>query len=120
MLRFVAAVMLTSTAATAQGIGYAEHDGVRLFTEKKCGEAISAVFSGEAPAIRDDQSLADYLNEIRSDLAIQGMAWGFILGFDTASGGLHEGDATTLERLRQSCAESPEKTAFEILDGFSR
>ncbi|MBN8187605.1 hypothetical protein JF540_12980 [Salipiger thiooxidans] len=95
---------------------YSDHSGVTLFTEHPCTAALAEI----------DQSLDRYadrgiagLKEASAAIASQGMAWGFILGYDTANGGLQGEEETTLVRLRMACADKPEATAEELLRGFA-
>ena len=83
--------------------GYAEHPGVTLFTEKPCTAAVAAI---------------DYDGNAMPALAEKGMAWGFLLGFDTAAGGISGDNETTLVRLRSACADSPDTPAIKLLEGF--
>lgn len=48
-------------------------------------------------------------------LANQAMAWGMLLGFDTALGGLARDGNTVLVRLRKACADSPTISASRLL-----
>jgi hypothetical protein len=91
---------------------YASHEGVTLFTQKPCQDVLT-LLDGDGPDIS-----AVGLQGVVEFMAFNGMAWGFILGYDTARGGLHIGEQTTLMRLREACASAPDKTAFEILEQF--
>lgn len=51
-------------------------------------------------------------------LPLQGMLWGFLLGFDQANGGLQGGNETTLSRLRKACSETPRAPAIDLLRSF--
>ena len=112
MNRTFAAAVSACIAAPAFAEGYAEHDAVRMFTESPCAEVME-LLDGDEP-----DPIAVGLEGMIAYFASYGMAWGFILGYDTARGGLHQGDETTLMRLREACEASPEQTAFEILEGF--
>ena len=112
MKNTLTAIAFVCIAGPSFAQGYAEHDGVRNFTEKPCTQ-IFEILEGEEPDI-----VSVGVNGMVDWMANYGMTWGFILGYDTARGGLHEGDKTTLSRLRVACEASPEKTAFEILESF--
>ena len=107
---FAATVACAAWPAIAQD--YADHDGVQMFTAAPCASVIE-ILETDAP----DPAMVG-LQGVVEHFAGQSMAWGFILGYDTARGGLHEGDKSTLARLREECAAAPEKTAFEILESF--
>lgn len=98
----VAAVIALGAPIPAPA-SYSEHEGVTLFTERPCTEAIAVI---------DDPG-----KDIPS-LARMGAAWGWLLGYDTARGGLHSEGKTTLQRLRIACAAEPTATALEILERF--
>lgn len=91
---------LTATPALAD---YSSHDGVALFTESPCTEAVAAIDTSETTL---------------QAIARMGMAWGFLLGFDTANNGLQGDEETTLIRLRKACAENPETPAATLLRSF--
>jgi len=99
---------------------YADHQGVTLFTKQPCGGVISAI-DWDPPALQSDPvdlmlcGVVGHLEEISEDMAKMGMAWGFILGFDTLKGGLHSQSQTTLQQLCKTCAAEPNRTAFGIL-----
>lgn len=108
--------LIAALIASPAFANYADHKGVTLFTEQPCVEALAEV----------DQSFERYvdrglegLDDLSRALASQSMAWGFILGYDTAQGGLHHDGETTLVRLRKACAENPEATAEDLLKGFA-
>lgn len=111
-LAFAAALLATPAAAD-----YSDHRGVTLFTEAPCTAAVSAIDLSLDGMLRslDDNELYTFGRLA----AQQGMAWGFLLGFDTASDGLHGPRQTTLERLRYACALNPETPAIELLRTFS-
>mgnify|MGYP005864495513 CR=1 FL=1 len=104
----VAAFTCFAGAAFAQG--YSDHDGVKSFTQEPCAGVFDTL-EAEPDIMNGPEAFGAALGEM-------GMTWGFILGYDTARGGLHEGDKTTLARLREECEAAPEKTAFEILESF--
>lgn len=99
-MKQVAFLLFAATPAIA---GYSEHETVKLFTERPCAEALAVIQSEETTI---------------EALARMGMAWGFLLGYDTASGGLDGPSETTLERLEDACGMNPEKTAAAILDSL--
>lgn len=68
---------------------------------------------------------ADLSNDAEADafstsLAAQAMAWGFVLGFDHANGGLWHNDTSTLERFKDACAARPSLTGAEVLDALTQ
>ena len=115
-----AIVLLPIAVHADQGLtGYMENPGVKPFTEQKCGEVIHAVDSDGPGPLTDGVSLDMYARDLGRFFAKQGVTWGFILGYDIASGGLHADGETTLQRLRQACAKDPERTALSILEEFA-
>ena len=96
------AIALMGLAAPAFA-DYSEHATVRLFTELPCENAITTIETEETTL---------------EALAFQGMAWGFLLGFDAANDGLQGDATTTLVRLKAACAESPEIPAATLLQSF--
>lgn len=44
-----------------------------------------------------------------------GMAWGMLVGFDIAVGGLNTQDSTTFEKLKAACNNSPNRSALSLL-----
>jgi len=103
-------VFLGTSVAQAETPSYAAHRGVTVFTDQPCGVVLSAM---DSPDVTVEESLEDGL--LAEGFLNMGMYWGFILGFDTAKGGLNSETQTTLERLTDECAKSPEKTAHAIL-----
>lgn len=101
--------LLLTIAATSANADYSGHPFVQLFTERPCTEAVAAI---------DQRPPTENIDAMVLAIAEQGAAWGFLLGFDQARGGLHDGSATTLERLRKACAEAPGRPAAELLDGL--
>ena len=94
---------------------YSGHEAVTLFSERPCGDVVSAIDGASNPF--PDDGLDDF-EAILVGMANQGMVWGFLLGFDTAEGGLHGDAETTLERLHAACEATPEATAESLLRGF--
>lgn len=90
-------------AGPSMAEGYGDHHGVTIFTERPCGDALAALDG-------------DTARPITERLAAQGMAWGFLLGYDTARGGLDRDGQTTLELFRAACQRSPRLTGKAILD----
>ena len=104
----VSAIACISAPAFAQG--YADHQHVQTFVSEPCS-AVMSFFEAEGP--EESGMEAQIMFQL-----MQGVYFGFILGYDTARGGLHEGDQSTLARLHEECASAPDKTAFEILESF--
>lgn len=109
---FCFSIFAAFAAAPSLAGDYSSHRGVTLFTQEPCAEVFQFL-DGEEPDV-----LVVGLEGLASHLAQYAMAWGFILGYDAARGGLHEGEKTTLMRLRDECEAAPERTAFEILESF--
>lgn len=116
-LKIAAAFVIA--ASPALGAGYSGHNGVRLFTEYPCTAAIQAI---EAEFDIEDQiavlGISAAMDELASHVARQGMAWGFVIGYDTALGGLAKNDETTFARFKASCGESPDATGFDVLQSL--
>lgn len=96
-------VLVAAMIATPAAADYSTHPGVAIFTEKPCTAAVAGI---------------DYQGENIRALVETGMTWGFLLGFDTAHGGLSGDHETTLKRLRIACAESPDTPAIDLLNSF--
>lgn len=109
---FYAATVAVFMAVPSFAGDYSGHHGVTLFTQERC-TAVIEILDGDEPDL-----LMVGVEGLGSYLAAHGMAWGFILGYDTARGGLHDGEKTTLMRLREECAATPDRTAFDILESF--
>ena len=99
-MRILIALALSATPAIAD---YSGHKSMTPFTEGPCSEVLDAIDTPETSI---------------EAIARMGMAWGFILGYDAASDGLHGQEETTLIRLRKACDENPETPAATLLDGF--
>lgn len=100
MRTIIAAALFLPTIAAADG--YADHKGVTPWRDQPCTVVIGAIDAGAALAA----------------MPAQAVTWGFLLGYDTANGGLHGNEETTLVRLRKACAASPETPALTLLEGF--
>lgn len=121
-MRMIIALAMMATPSLAQDTAYDNHRGVLLFSDAPCTAVLSAIDSDPPPFPNEAQhffygSSAWYKNYGEWG-ATQGMAWGFILGFDTANGGLHTETETTLQRLRAACEDTPDRPALEILTSF--
>ena len=110
MKKTIAAVAFSCISGSAMAQGYASHQHVQAFTNEPCS-TVTSFFEMEGP--EESGMEAQMMFQL-----MQGVYFGFILGYDTARGGLQEGDKSTLARLREECAVAPEKTAFEILESF--
>lgn len=115
--------LIAANAAHCADKSYASHKGVEIFSVAPCHVVIEAIDATElAPPTQAQvffHGTGDWFRYAGKAAATQAMAWGFILGFDTAKGGLNTEDQTTLDRLRAACEESPARTALEILTGLS-
>lgn len=121
--------ILALVAGPAFAEGYSEHKGVTLFTKDVCGAAVAAIDADPEPGEISEADVALYglvgsveksLEPLWPSLSKKGMAWGFLLGYDTAQGGLHTESQTTLERFRDACAANPNRTGLEILQSFKK
>lgn len=115
MRQAVCALALCASPATADG--YSDIQGVQMFTQEPCGDVIAAIDWADT-ASPEAIILKRGVNGLAQDIALSGMMWGMLLGYDTRAGGLHANGQTTLERLRAGCAANPENTAKAILDGL--
>jgi len=107
-LRHLAFLAVLATPVAAD---YSDHPLVELFTVAPCTEAIAT--------IDQDVGAAGDFKAVGLAIGRQGAAWGTVLGFDTALGGLQGDEETTLIRLRKACAESPETPAADLLMSFN-
>lgn len=97
---------LTLLAATLPA-----HEMQDNFANRKCGEVLALIDSPE----RGDKSVKSLV----MSAGAMAMAFGYLLGFEAASGRELKGDAETLlTRLRNDCLEFPDKTALELLLGY--
>lgn len=105
-MKYLIAAIFAPTLAFAD---YSTHKYVELYAEADCTAVLSVID-------RDISYSEPSFNEIIRSVTEQGAIWGFLLGYDTASGGLHPDGETTLQAFRKLCAESPNRTALEILE----
>lgn len=122
MKTIIACALLAATPVLAEDPSYASHKGVQLYTTAPC-TAVIEVIDSEGPEFPTEAEhffygTENYSRSMGQWMSAQGMAWGFILGFDTANGGLHSDTETTLQRLRTACEEEPSKTAYDLLSNM--
>lgn len=87
------------------------HEMQDNFANKKCGYVIALIDSPK----RYDNSV----KALVKSAGAMAMAFGYMLGFEAASGRELNGNAETLlKRLRADCAASPDKTALELLSSY--
>ncbi|MDU9004519.1 hypothetical protein [Sedimentitalea todarodis] len=87
------------------------HEMQDNFANKKCGETLALIDSPEM----GDKSVKTLV----ASAGAMAMAFGYMLGFEAASGRELRGSSETLlTRLRNDCARSPDKTALELLSGY--
>ncbi|MEP3330079.1 hypothetical protein [Sedimentitalea sp.] len=99
------------TALTLLAAPLSAHDMQDNFTNRKCGEALAFI---DAPDRGDGST-----KTLVMSAGAMAMAFGYLLGFEAASGRELKGDAETLlTRIREDCASSPDKTALELLSGY--
>lgn len=111
---FLGAALAAAFAGSSLAEGYSDHKGVRIFTEKPC-HYVTTYFDDPDT---DDEIVAT-IQSMAIDQSTLAMAWGFILGFDYAEGGLWDGETTTLERFRAACEADPLLTGAEILHNLA-
>jgi hypothetical protein len=95
-------------AAWAQG--YGESGVVAAFRDRPCGEVLEVIYLQEATGLTFGETIGV--------AGTKNLYLGFVVGFDAAHGGLHTEAQTTLARLREACAASPEATALSLLEAF--
>lgn len=96
-----------ATPAAAQE----QHEIAALYSSRPCTEVIATI---------DNPIVGEGLDEIAGQLAMTSMAWGFLLGVDTALGPLHGEHETVLRRLRVACANEPDRPALSLLQDFAK
>lgn len=104
------AVQLASPAATAGS--YANNPSRNLFDKEPCTTVLKAL-DGKLTLAHNDP-----LYQIAGSTGVIGLAWGYILGFDAAKGGLWKGQTTTLERFTAACKSNPSLTGSQILNSL--
>ena len=109
MLRALCLALLLPGSAGAQG--YADNPAVAAFRDRPCAEVVDVIYVREAAGLT--------LQETMGLVSQKNLYMGFILGFDTARGGLQGEAESTLARLREACAADPEATALELLEGLA-
>lgn len=109
-----AAALAVIIAAPANASGYSDHTITNAFRDLPCAETIGAIDKPDmSAAIASGDPKA-----VTGPLGKQAGYFGFIVGFDVASGGLNGDAETTLARLREACAENPQASALDLLHGF--
>ena len=104
--------LLVATTANAEDIEGIQNHGIQtMFWTAPCTETIAMI------DINPDPSLP--MNDMISIMARQAMAWGHLLGFESANPGIRGDHETILMRLRTDCANQPEKTAMALLMGYA-
>lgn len=115
MKRLAFALWAFATPAFANG--YSDVHGIQVFSSAPCGDVIAAIewFESASP---ETVILERGIQGLAKDIAVSGMMWGILLGYDAHAGGLHTEEQSTLERLRAACEQAPDQSARSILDGF--
>lgn len=104
MRYLIAALTLLVTPLSA-------HEMQDNFANKRCGDVLALI---DSPDSGDKSVKALVLGA-----GAMAMAFGYLLGFEAASGReLKGGSATLLTRLRNDCAASPDKTALDLLSSY--
>ncbi|WP_147112149.1 hypothetical protein [Tateyamaria sp. syn59] len=102
----------------ATGVAAAKIDGIQnhevqtIFWTAPCTETV-ALMDAAPP---EDVPILTLVGV----LAQQAMAWGHLLGFESAHPGIRGEHETVLMRLRTDCAATPDKTAIDILRGYTQ
>jgi len=98
-MRFLAALALVASPAIAE-----PHYITTAMADVPCADALA------------------YITDPKPDwkgAGNMGMAFGYLLGYQAATGGDLSGNRETiLKRITADCDESPDKTALEILKGY--
>lgn len=104
MLYLIAVLTLIAAPVSA-------HEMQDKFANNKCGDVLALIDNPE----RGDKSV----EALVTSAGAMAMAFGYMLGFEAATGRDLSGNAATLlTRLREDCAASPERTALELLSGY--
>lgn len=87
------------------------HEMQDNFANKKCGYVLALIDSPDS----GDKSV----KALVMGAGAMAMAFGYLLGFEAASGRELKGNSETLlTRLRTDCAASPDKAALELLSRY--
>lgn len=116
MLRSLAALAALSSAATAAG--YDDNPILVAFRDHPCTTVIEAIDNPDTAAAANAPDLGSALRYSTGRVSHMAAYFGFIVGFDTANGGLRGDAETTLMRLRDACREHPDTPALDLLRSF--
>jgi len=95
----IACIALCASPALAE-----PHMMTQAFAERPCGETLDYI---ENPAMTPE------------GIGNMSMAFGYLLGFQAASGGELSGESETiLQRITADCAANPDATAQGLLEGY--
>lgn len=104
MRYLIAALALFATPLSA-------HEMQDKFASERCGDVLAMIDNPD----RSDKSV----KALVMSAGAMAMAFGYLLGFEAASGRELKGDAATLlSRLRDDCSALPDKTVLELLSGY--
>jgi hypothetical protein len=96
-------VLCTFDAAASDG--YSQHPARVAFDKGPCSEIMGVI---DAPA----------KTKTMEGVALSGLYFGFLVGFDAAKGGMGTSAETTLQRFRESCGKTPNETGTNILNSL--
>lgn len=110
----ILALALATAPGTAPAVeipGIQNHAIQHMFWQSPCTETV-ALIDLDPDATQSVQALV-------STIARQAMAWGHLLGFESANPGIRGDHETILKRLRRDCAANTDATAMELLDSYA-
>ncbi|WP_300009739.1 hypothetical protein [uncultured Roseobacter sp.] len=109
------------TCAGAQDVeGIQNHPVQLLYLGEPCSTVIETI-TGPTD-IPERETIEETLEETRKamgQLAMTGMTWGALMGFEMANPGIRGTHETILMRLRDDCMTTPDATAFDLLTGYA-
>lgn len=98
------ATLLTATAVWADVDGIQNHPIQKMFMEDPCMSVILTIDGTESGL---------------KNVAMMTMAFGFLMGFEADHPNIRGEHETVLMRLRADCSIDSNKTAFELLQGYT-
>lgn len=119
MHRYVPATIALCLSLPAFAGSYDDNLAVSMMKSKPCGSVTKAL-DDAAIRVPSDVFEEQQWVEMAEGMAMQGMVWGMILGFDQAHGGLWDGEKSTLERFKAECSAHPTESGMAILNRLSR
>lgn len=110
-MRILVLGVYVAAAGSASAAGYEDNPILQAFRDAPCSKVIDAV---------DKPDVSGTAKDVITALSSQAGFFGFIVGYDTAKGGVRGREETALARLRKACATDPEASALELLEGFTQ